>query len=276
VLAPRVSELRRRWGPRHTAASLAGLAAFVAIVIGGYAGHWSWTGFTGNTLWNWLNLLFLPLLVPTVVVPALTPRVLGEIVYLDAHGNPIKVEVVDAAEAKAAEVETEAAEPEAPITYDAAARHSTEGTGNMAGDGSAALGAPEVAGVLVNPRGFGKKAAVGSIGGVVGAVAATAVAARSSSASDLPSFGRVGYVAASDGEVALIKTKSGALKMKVTDEVLARAPREELTRVELDRGRPLSHLRLQFSNGTVWEFDVPKTAVKNGERLVLALGGDIV
>jgi hypothetical protein len=33
---------------------------------------------------------------------------------------------------------------------------------------------------------------------------------------------------------------------------------------------------LQFSNGTVWEFDVPKTAAKNAERLVLALGGDIV
>jgi hypothetical protein len=95
VLAPRVPELRKRWGTRHTRAALAGLAVFVAIVAGGYAGHWSWTGFTGNTLWNWLNLLFLPLLVPTVVVPALTPRVVGEVVYLDAHGNPIKVEVVE-------------------------------------------------------------------------------------------------------------------------------------------------------------------------------------
>jgi hypothetical protein len=146
----------------------------------------------------------------------------------------------------------------------------------MAGDGSAALGAPEIAGVLVNPRGFGKKAAVGSIGGVVGAVAATAVASRSSGAADLPSFGRVGYVAASETEVALIKTKSGALKMKVTDQVLARAPREELEQVALDKGRLLSHMRLTFSGGIVWEFDVPKTAVKNAERLVVALGGDIV
>jgi hypothetical protein len=146
----------------------------------------------------------------------------------------------------------------------------------MAGDGSAALGAPEIAGVLVNPRGFGKKAAVGSIGGVVGAVAATAVASRSSGAADLPSFGRVGYVAASENEVALIKTKSGALKMKVTGEVLARASREELEQVTLDKGRLLSHMRFAFSGGTVWEFDVPKTAVKNAERLVVALGGDIV
>jgi hypothetical protein len=118
VLAPRVPELRRRWASHHTAVALTGLAVFVAIVIGGYAGHWSWTGFTGNTLWNWLNLLFLPLLVPTVVVPALTPRVLGEIVYLDAHGNPVKVEVVEEEAAKAAEAEagapTEVAADEPP------------------------------------------------------------------------------------------------------------------------------------------------------------------
>ncbi len=111
VLAPRVPELRRRWGPRHTAAALSGLVVFVAIVIGGYVGDWSWTGFTGNTLWNWLNLLFLPLLVPTVVVPALTPRVMGEVVYLDAHGNPIKVEVVEEPPAEAAAPENPAVPP---------------------------------------------------------------------------------------------------------------------------------------------------------------------
>jgi hypothetical protein len=42
-----------------------------------------------------------------------------------------------------------------------------EGWG-MAGEGSAALGAPELAGAMVNPRGFGKKASVGAIGGAVG------------------------------------------------------------------------------------------------------------
>src|ERR1700727_3502007 len=93
-----------------------------------------------------------------------------------------------------------------------------QGGSGMAGEGSAALGAPELAGAMVNPRGFGKKASVGAIGGAVGAVAATAIASRSK-ASDVPAFGRVGYIAASETEVALIKTKSGALKMKVTDEV---------------------------------------------------------
>ena len=76
----------------------------------------------------------------------------------------------------------------------------------------------------MNPRGFTKKMSVGAIGGVVGAVAASAVASRQAKASEVPEFGRVGYVAASETEVALIKTKSGALKMHVTDQEL-RAPR---------------------------------------------------
>jgi hypothetical protein len=145
----------------------------------------------------------------------------------------------------------------------------------MAGDGTAALGAPEIAGTMVNPRGFTKKMSVGAVGGVVGAVAATAVASRSSKAADVPAFGRVAYLAASDTEVALIKTKSGALKMKVTGEALARAPRAEIEAVELKDGKLIAHLRLQFANGTVWEFDVPKIGKKNAKHLVLALDGNV-
>ena len=145
----------------------------------------------------------------------------------------------------------------------------------MAGEGTAALGAPVIAGTMVNPRGFGKKASVGAVGGVVGAVAATAVASRSSKASDVPAFGRVAYLAATEAEVGLIKAKSGALKMKVTDEVLARAPRAELAAVELKDGRLISHMRLQFADGTLWEFDVPKIGKKNAKELVFALGGSV-
>ena len=145
----------------------------------------------------------------------------------------------------------------------------------MADEGSAALGAPVIAGTMVNPRGFGKKASAGAIGGVVGAVTATAVASRSSRASDVPAFGRVAYLAATETEVGLIKTKSGALKMKVTDQALARAPRAELEVVELKDGKLISHMRLQFANGTVWEFDVPKIGKKNAKQLVAALGGSV-
>jgi hypothetical protein len=146
----------------------------------------------------------------------------------------------------------------------------------MAGDGSAALGAPEIASTMVNPLGFTKKVSVGAIGGVIGAVAATAVANRQSKASEVPAFGRVGYIAASETEVALIKMKSGAIKMHVTDEVLARAPREELEGIELQEGKLISVLTLRYSNGVVWAFDVPRTAKRSAREFVTALGGAAV
>lgn len=38
-----------------------GLAAFVVFAILAYALNWQWTGFPGNTLWDWLQLLLVPL-----------------------------------------------------------------------------------------------------------------------------------------------------------------------------------------------------------------------
>ena len=51
-----------------------GVIALIALgwtvtIIGGYALSWYWTGYQGNTLWDWLGLLLLPLLVPIVLVP---------------------------------------------------------------------------------------------------------------------------------------------------------------------------------------------------------------
>jgi hypothetical protein len=139
----------------------------------------------------------------------------------------------------------------------------------MAGDGSAALGAPEIAGVMVSARGYTKKLAMG------GMIYASVSSKRAAQATELPSFGRSGYLAASDSDIALIKTKSGALKMKVTDEALASVPRDELESVELSPGKLISLLKLQFSNGTVWEFDVPKVSTKNAKALVSSLGGTV-
>ncbi|HEY1595424.1 MAG TPA: hypothetical protein VGF74_08510, partial [Thermoleophilaceae bacterium] len=41
------------------------LAAFAAVVLAGYLVPWNWTGFRGNALWDWINLLLLPLVVAT-------------------------------------------------------------------------------------------------------------------------------------------------------------------------------------------------------------------
>jgi hypothetical protein len=138
------------------------------------------------------------------------------------------------------------------------------------GDGTAALGAPEVAGAMVNPKGGFKKMAAG---GIVGINAMEK--AKKRGPGDLPNFGRVGYVCASADEIALVKTKSGALKMKVTDEALVRAPRAEIARVELDGGMLVSKLRIAFNDGTTWEFDVPKAGKKQAKALVEAIGGEV-
>jgi hypothetical protein len=143
----------------------------------------------------------------------------------------------------------------------------------MAADASGALGAPEIAGTLVNPKGYAKKVVARTAGrevaGLVGDLAAGR-AAREKGVPDPPDFGRVGYLAVSATEVALVKTKYG-WKMTPTDEALARAARTELVSVEWDEGRLISHLRLLFAAGQSWEFDVPKSDKKTAKAVVATL-----
>lgn len=143
-------------------------------------------------------------------------------------------------------------------------------------DASAALGAPEIAGTLVNPRGYMRKTVARTAGrevaGLVGSLAAGLAARDRGQAPELPDFGRVGYVAVSASEVALVKTRTGR-RMHPTDVALARAPRSELEDVELDEGRMVSHLRLRFANGRLWEFDVPRSDRLTARAVVAALAG---
>jgi len=148
----------------------------------------------------------------------------------------------------------------------------------MADDASTALGAQELAGTFVNPKGMTKKATAAVTGQVAGGMAGTLAANMAtggaySGTPEVPNFGRVGYLAATDSELALVKTKTGAFKMKIGDEVLARVPRSEIASTDLDEGRMLSHLKIEFSDGVAWEFDIPKQAKKSTQELVRALGG---
>jgi hypothetical protein len=135
-----------------------------------------------------------------------------------------------------------------------------------------------LAGTLVKPKGMTKKmtasVAGGEIAGVADNVAANlATGGAYAGAPEVPNFGRVGYVGVNASELALVKTKSGAFKMKVTDEVLASAPRTDIASSELDQGKLLSHLKIEFTNGVTWEFDIPKMAKKTAQELVTELGG---
>jgi hypothetical protein len=51
-----------------------GLVVFALFVFEGYAVPLGWTGFGDNTAWDWLKLLLLPVLLPTVVIPLLSAR----------------------------------------------------------------------------------------------------------------------------------------------------------------------------------------------------------
>ena len=58
---------RQRWMMEwHVVFGIVGLA-FVILVVGGYALNWRWTGFRGNTLWDWLRLLLVPFVLPATL-----------------------------------------------------------------------------------------------------------------------------------------------------------------------------------------------------------------
>jgi hypothetical protein len=54
---------------RHVRLALPGVLVFAALAAAGYLVPWGWTGFSGNTAWDWVKLLLLPVLVPTVFLP---------------------------------------------------------------------------------------------------------------------------------------------------------------------------------------------------------------
>lgn len=56
---------RHALGARRKRVAAALVIAFAGLVAAGYAIPWKWTGFPGNELWDWINLLLLPLVVAT-------------------------------------------------------------------------------------------------------------------------------------------------------------------------------------------------------------------
>ncbi len=148
----------------------------------------------------------------------------------------------------------------------------------MAGDASAALGAPEVAGSFVSPKGLTKRMTGVAAAGVVGGVAGGMVAAGGSAAKGFegaPPFGTIGYVAVTASEVAIVRGKSGLLKPKVGTEIVARVPRGEIASAELEGGALKAALTIRFADGGWWEFEIPKIYRKTAEQVVRTLGGRV-
>jgi uncharacterized membrane protein len=64
----------RRDDRRVQMAALIAVIALVVCALGGYLLDWDWTGFQGNTLWDWIHLLLVPFLVPAALIWATVPR----------------------------------------------------------------------------------------------------------------------------------------------------------------------------------------------------------
>jgi hypothetical protein len=81
-----------RLHPVVMAAIAAVALGFIVTVVGGYAFGWAWTGYPGNTLWDWLELLVLPVTVTLLPIWLETHRrlevewLVGGITFLGALG----------------------------------------------------------------------------------------------------------------------------------------------------------------------------------------------
>src|SRR6478672_2969248 len=70
LVLPVVLALLPLWLRTHTRLELVWVLALslVVLVLGGYVLGWAWTGFRGNTLWDWLELLVVPFVLPVVLL----------------------------------------------------------------------------------------------------------------------------------------------------------------------------------------------------------------
>jgi hypothetical protein len=78
-------EIRQELRMHHHLLLIVVLGAFALAVFGGYVWGWAWTGFQGNTLWDWLHLLVLPLVFPTLLLPAALAITAGELMQEEAQ-----------------------------------------------------------------------------------------------------------------------------------------------------------------------------------------------
>lgn len=76
------------FGPRARAVALVAVGAFAVLVIGGYHWGWTWTGFTGNTFRDWLDLMIAPFLLPVALKVVHTQHV----VRAASHGAGLREE----------------------------------------------------------------------------------------------------------------------------------------------------------------------------------------
>ena len=94
--------------PSRASLLVAGGVLAAVVLWAGYVQHWRWTGINGQTatLWDWLHLLLPPLLVPTVVVPALRPIAMSGVRFVGDDEGPAEADVAASAAREASRERT--------------------------------------------------------------------------------------------------------------------------------------------------------------------------
>jgi hypothetical protein len=108
----------------------------------------------------------------------------------------------------------------------------------------AAPGFAEITGVIVSPRGLPRISRPGR----------QADPARPRT--ELPAFGRVGYLAVSATELAIFHTTKVGMHPGPRGEPLTRVPLSELVDVTLDERLVVAFLELSFADGAHWTLQV--------------------
>jgi hypothetical protein len=144
-------------------------------------------------------------------------------------------------------------------------------------DAADVLGAPEVAGAWVNRRGKAKRTmstvAGAEIGGAVGSVVGAGISQGSPRpTAETPDFGGFAYLALSADELVLVKGKQGLMKLKMTDEVVAKVPRSDVVSIEASEGKIAAPLTITFSDGGQWDLEVARAHRSAAEQVVAELG----
>jgi MFS family permease len=75
---------------RHVALATAAAAFLLVAIVGGYHDHWHWTGFRGNTLFDWIQLFIAPLVLPFVLVPLVEATMTPESRANDAQPSAVE------------------------------------------------------------------------------------------------------------------------------------------------------------------------------------------
>lgn len=139
----------------------------------------------------------------------------------------------------------------------------------MANDASKVLGATQIIGVVVHPRGSARMT-LSMAGGVLGPAMAAGLTAKTGvGKAQTPNFGDAAMLVVTDDDIALVKMRQGLTGFKLTDKVVTRLPNSSVASAELGKGGIVaSPLTITLTDGTAWILEVARVEVERAKLLV--------